>query len=189
VKAVEVNRYDALILRERPVSPDPEIAVQLLTEAWLAAAPDDQLLRRLRFAGQTPDVGEIVRRAAYGKRALRDIDLAGALPRKIQRVIDVEAPIELKLPSGRSARLQYEADGRVTTAVRLQDAFGLLETPRIGPAQEPVVFALLAPNGRPVQVTSDLRSFWERTYAEVRRELRGRYPKHRWPEDPNDRRT
>ena len=62
--------------------------------------------------------------------------------------------------------------------------FGVLETPRIGGRQEPVLLALLAPNGRPVQLTRDLRSFWERTYPEVRKELRARYPKHKWPEKP-----
>lgn len=81
-------------------------------------------------------------------------------------------------------RLEYHEDGSVTAAVKLQELFGLAETPRIGPRQEPVVFQLLAPNGRPVQVTRDLRSFWTRTYPEVRQELRGRYPKHPWPEDP-----
>jgi ATP-dependent helicase HrpB len=69
--------------------------------------------------------------------------------------------------------------------VKLQELFGLAETPRIGPAQVPVTFSLLAPNGRPVQTTRDLRSFWQRTYPEVRKELRGRYPKHAWPEDPS----
>jgi len=72
----------------------------------------------------------------------------------------------------------------VTASVKLQELFGLGETPRVGPRKEPVVFALLAPSGRPVQVTRDLRSFWERTYPEVRKELRGRYPKHPWPDDP-----
>ena len=69
-------------------------------------------------------------------------------------------------------------------AVKLQELFGLAETPRIGPRQEPVILELLAPNGRPVQTTRDLRSFWARTYPEVRKELRGRYPRHPWPEDP-----
>jgi ATP-dependent helicase HrpB len=68
--------------------------------------------------------------------------------------------------------------------VKLQELFGLAETPRIGKRREPVVLSLLAPNGRPVQVTRDLRSFWSRTYQEVRKELRARYPKHPWPEDP-----
>jgi ATP-dependent helicase HrpB len=72
----------------------------------------------------------------------------------------------------------------VSAEVKLQEVFGLAETPRIGPNREPVLLALTAPNGRPVQLTRDLRSFWDRTYPEVRKELRGRYPKHPWPEDP-----
>jgi ATP-dependent RNA helicase HrpB len=70
--------------------------------------------------------------------------------------------------------------------VKLQELFGLADTPRVGRRREPVLLSLLAPNGRPVQVTRDLRSFWNRTYPEVRKELRGRYPKHRWPEDPSE---
>jgi ATP-dependent helicase HrpB len=88
------------------------------------------------------------------------------------------------VPSGRHHRLEYHEDGTVGAAVKLQELFGLAETPRIGQRREPVVLSLLAPNGRPVQVTRDLRSFWDRTYPEVRKELRGRYPKHPWPEDP-----
>jgi ATP-dependent helicase HrpB len=80
--------------------------------------------------------------------------------------------------------LTYHADGSVSAAVKLQELFGLAETPRIGPNAVPVRLELLAPNGRPVQVTQDLRSFWDRTYPDVRKELRGRYPKHPWPEDP-----
>ena len=87
-------------------------------------------------------------------------------------------------PRAASVRLEYLNDGRVKASVKLQDAFGLHTTPLIGPRREPVLFELLAPNGRPVQLTTDLRSFWERTYPEVRKELRGRYPKHRWPEKP-----
>ena len=85
---------------------------------------------------------------------------------------------------GRTVRLEYRDDGSVSAAVKLQELFGLAETPRVGPRREPVLLELLAPNGRPVQTTRDLRSFWNRTYPEVRKELRGRYPKHRWPEDP-----
>ncbi len=92
--------------------------------------------------------------------------------------------MQLPVPSGRSARLTYNDDGTVTAAVKLQELFGLADTPRLGPNHEPVIFELLAPNGRPVQTTRDLRSFWTRTYPEVRKELRGRYPKHPWPEDP-----
>jgi ATP-dependent helicase HrpB len=80
--------------------------------------------------------------------------------------------------------LNYDEHGLVTAAVKLQELFGLADSPRIGPRQEPVVFLLLAPNGRPVQTTRDLRNFWNTTYHDVRRELRGRYPKHPWPDDP-----
>ena len=88
------------------------------------------------------------------------------------------------MPSGRRLRLEYHADGSVHAAVKLQELFGLADTPRVGDRGEPVVFSLLAPNRRPVQTTRDLRSFWKRTYPEIRKELRGRYPKHPWPEDP-----
>jgi ATP-dependent helicase HrpB len=88
------------------------------------------------------------------------------------------------VPSGRAIRLLYEADGSVTMSVKLQELFGLAESPTLGPGRVPVTFHLLAPNGRPVQTTRDLRSFWERTYPEVRKELRGRYPRHPWPDDP-----
>ena len=88
------------------------------------------------------------------------------------------------LPSGRGARLVYRDDGTVVASVKLQELFGLADSPRIGRSREPVVFELLAPNGRPVQTTRDLRSFWDRTYPEVRKELRARYPRHPWPEDP-----
>jgi ATP-dependent helicase HrpB len=82
-------------------------------------------------------------------------------------------------------RLTYEDDGSVSASVKLQELFGLSASPAIGPDQVPVTFHLLAPNGRPVQTTRDLRSFWERTYPDVRKELRGRYPRHPWPEDPS----
>jgi ATP-dependent helicase HrpB len=94
------------------------------------------------------------------------------------------APATLLVPSGRDIPLRYEADGSVVAAVKLQELFGLAETPVLGPSRVPVTFELLAPNGRPVQVTRDLRSFWTRGYQEVRRELRARYPKHPWPDDP-----
>ena len=102
----------------------------------------------------------------------------------LQTRLDREAPERLEVPSGRTAALDYRDDGSVAASVKLQELFGLAETPRIGPRAEPVLLLLLAPNGRPVQTTRDLRSFWERTYPEVRKELRGRYPRHPWPDDP-----
>jgi ATP-dependent helicase HrpB len=99
-------------------------------------------------------------------------------------VLDEQAPASLSVPSGRSTALTYAEDGSVSASVKLQELFGLAESPKVGPNHVPVTFHLLAPNGRPVQTTRDLRGFWQRTYPEVRGELRGRYPRHPWPEDP-----
>jgi ATP-dependent helicase HrpB len=135
--------------------------------------PDPLEVHRLMEENRTIDP-ELQRRAAF----------AGLTPDS--RDLDRLAPKSIPLPSGRSARLDYRDDGSVVASVKLQELFGLAETPRIGPRQSPITFALLAPNGRPVQVTQDLRSFWNSTYQEVRKELRARYPKHPWPEDPDD---
>ena len=187
VKAVRVERYDALILSEQPVPVDADVAADLLATAWIerGAGPDDErLLRRLRFAGRTIDLEAIVQVAARGARSLHDIHIDRGLPADVWRALDRDAPETIAVPSGRRARLEYQNDGTVMASVKLQELFGLAETPRIGPRREPVLLSLLAPNGRPVQLTRDLRSFWDRTYPEVRKELRGRYPKHPWPEDP-----
>jgi ATP-dependent helicase HrpB len=187
VRAAVVDYYDALVLAERPAPVDPEVAARLLADAWLARGPGDsdvRMLRRLRFAGHDVDVAAIVRTAAYGVRSLAEVRLDRALAPDLVRDVTVHAPESLTVPSGRHHRLDYNDDGSVSVSVKLQELFGLAETPRIGRQREPVVLALLAPNGRPVQVTRDLRSFWDRTYPEVRKELRGRYPKHPWPEDP-----
>jgi len=187
VKAVEVERYDALVLAERAVDADPQERAKILAEAWAKRGPrtvDAQLLRRLRFAGVGADLDQLVRRAALGARALEDIDLVSSLSFEERQLLDRNAPEAIQVPSGRTARLEYEEDGTVSASVKLQELFGLADTPRVGPRKEPVRLALLAPNGRPVQTTRDLRSFWNTTYAEVRKELRGRYPKHPWPEDP-----
>ena len=99
--------------------------------------------------------------------------------------IDKLAPSHLEVPSGSRIRLDYSDPGAPALAVRLQEVFGLEVTPRIGGGRVPVTFHLLSPAMRPVQVTQDLASFWERGYFEVRKDLRGRYPKHYWPEDPH----
>ena len=175
------------MLAEHHVTADPELAAQLLADAWIERGPgkdDTRLLRRLRFAVREVDLGGLLRTAAYGVRALDDVKLENGLGTDVMRALEREAPETLLVPSGRSTRLDYSEDGTVTASVKLQELFGLAETPQVGPRREAVVLSLLAPNGRPVQVTRDLRSFWDRTYPEVRKELRGRYPKHPWPEDP-----
>lgn len=187
VRATRTDRYGAIVLAERPAPVDPDVAARLLADAYLARdldARDAQLARRLQFAGHAADLATLARAAARRAPRLADIDLESEIPPDVRRAVDRLAPQTLAVPSGRSVRLDYRDDGSVAAAVKLQELFGLGETPRLGPRREPVVFELLAPNGRPVQVTRDLKSFWERTYPEVRKELRARYPKHPWPEDP-----
>jgi ATP-dependent helicase HrpB len=184
---VSRDYYDALVLVERQAAADPDEVQRLLVEACLskpAADRDQQLLRRARFASLAVDRRTLVERAARGVRKLGDLDLERGLSGDQRRQLDQMAPEAIGVPSGREARLEYQEDGSVNAAVKLQELFGLADTPRVGPRREPVLLALLAPNGRAVQLTRDLRSFWERTYPEVRKELRGRYPKHPWPEDP-----
>ena len=186
VRALEREYYGAIVLVERPVPPEEGAAAALLADAYLRRLADDdrRLLRRLRCAGIDDDPAALVRRAADGKRALADVHLAEALTWEQRSQLQRGAPARMGLPSGRSVALEYRDDGTVVAPVKLQEMFGVHDTPRIGVRQEPVLLAQLAPNGRPVQMTRDLRSFWERTYPEVRKELRGRYPKHKWPEKP-----
>jgi ATP-dependent helicase HrpB len=187
VRATERVFHLGLLLEERRVPADPRTASPLLAQALLARGlgPEaDALLRRARFAGLEIDVPALVRRACAGRTRVGAMDLMALLPRQTAETLDRLAPTSLEVPSGRRTALEYRADGSVVASVKLQELFGLGDSPRVGPRREPVVFELLGPNGRPVQTTRDLRSFWERTYPDVRKELRGRYPKHPWPEDP-----
>ena len=110
--------------------------------------------------------------------------LRGLLTHAQRAALDREAPAQYRLPSGRMTSVAY-ADGKApAVAARIQELFGLTATPRIAAGRVPLVIQLLAPNHRPVQITDDLESFWRTTYPEVRKQLRGRYPKHAWPEDP-----
>lgn len=122
---------------------------------------------------------------------LRKIDLCqviwGLLPYELQRQVDDIAPSHLRLPCGRNVRIDYRpAAEHPVVSARLQDCFGLLDTPMLDGGRRPVLMELLSPGFKPVQLTCDLRGFWNGTYFEVRKELRRRYPKHRWPDDPLD---
>ena len=98
-------------------------------------------------------------------------------------VLRQDAPRSVRLKGGRQVKIHYQPGKTPWIASRLQDFFGMDETPRIGPRRVPVVTHLLAPNQRPVQTTTDLAGFWQRLYPQVRRELMRRYPKHAWPEN------
>ena len=102
-----------------------------------------------------------------------------------RRLLDELAPTHLPVPSGSRIQVQYDQDAP-SLAVRIQEVFGMTQTPKIAGGRVPVVMRLLSPAQRPVQVTGDLESFWATGYALVRKDLRGRYPKHYWPEDPRE---
>jgi ATP-dependent helicase HrpB len=187
VRAMTVARYDALVLAETPSTVDSDLAAELLADAWLSREPpasDATLVRRLAWAGIAVELRDVARAASAGKRTLADVHLVNGLGRDVIASLERLAPERLTVPSGRTVALEYDDHGSVSASVKLQELFGLAETPRVGARREPVRLHLLAPNGRPVQTTRDLRSFWEHTYPEVRNELRGRYPKHPWPVDP-----
>lgn len=157
----------------------PELTLPDLGDEALLASLDDWL--RPAFAGKTR------------LDALLADELAGALKSpldwNLRQRIDQLAPTQVLVPSGQQRRIEYAFgdDGKPASpvlAVKLQELFGLADTPRICDGRMSLTVHLLSPAGRPLQVTRDLRSFWQNTYPEVRREMKGRYPKHPWPEDP-----
>lgn len=119
---------------------------------------------------------------------LKQLDLGAILNSRFsweqQQQLDRLAPVALPMPSGSRRRLRYQAGEPPVLAVKLQELFGLRQTPTVCQGQVNVMIHLLSPAQRPIQVTQDLAGFWDRTYAEVRKELKGRYPKHYWPDDP-----
>jgi ATP-dependent helicase HrpB len=120
--------------------------------------------------------------------AARDGGLLKALERQLppaaRRLLDEIAPERIRLARGRHARVHYAAGQPPSIASRLQDFFGMSQTPAVARGAVPLVLLLLAPNQRPVQTTSDLAGFWQRLYPQVRKALARRYPKHAWPQDP-----
>jgi ATP-dependent helicase HrpB len=200
VEAVSALWYDELVIQEsRGAMPDAEAAAQLLAQKALEAGIDrfvdrnalDEFLARVEFAGvEAPDVGQALGELSLGLRSFTELKSAAAqfvpaLERKMgMRQLNEIAPPRIRLPSGRETKVHYEPGKPPWIASRLQDFFGMRETPRIGLERTPVVVHLLAPNQRAVQTTTDLAGFWERLYPQVRRELMRRYPRHSWPERP-----
>lgn len=163
------------------------------TSAFLARA---MFLREAMPDLGMPDLGgegldDALRRACEGRSSAEQARAAGlrrileeSLDWKLREALDRHAPETLAVPSGSRIRVQYPAGQTPFIEVRLQELFGLAETPRLAGGRVPVTIRLLAPNHRPVQVTTDLRSFWNGAYVEIRKELARKYPKHPWPEDP-----
>ncbi len=199
VEAVSALVYDNLAIQEtRSGAPDPEQAAALLAERALEAGigrfVDEQALNeflaRIAFASVQIDVRSAFLELCNGLKSFAELKAAGAslitiLEQKTDsKKLNEVAPVRIRLPNGRQTKIHYEADKPPWIASRLQDFFGLRETPRIAHGKVPLVIHLLAPNQRPVQTTTDLAGFWERLYPQVRRELSRRYPKHAWPEKP-----
>lgn len=152
----------------------PELGLPDLSDAALVASLDEWLAPAL--SGKT-------KLDSLSSQQLGDA-LAAKLDYAQRRVVDEHAPEALRVPSGSERRLDYEPGKPPVLAVKLQELFGLADTPRIAKGRVGVTLHLLSPAQRPIQVTQDLRGFWERTYPEVKKELKGRYPRHPWPDDP-----
>ena len=141
-----------------------------------------------RTAGREP---EWLAPFIYGKTRLDEIDaddlsnaLHALLPWELARRLDEAAPTHFHAPTGTAAAIDYEADGGPAIALRVQELFGLAEHPAVAGGKIPLTLHLLSPAHRPIQITRDLPGFWRGSWAAVRADLRGRYPRHSWPEDP-----
>jgi ATP-dependent helicase HrpB len=142
----------------------------------------DTLLRELDD-WLAPWLEGMTRRAHLAKLPLLEA-LQARLGHERLRQLEQLAPTHVALPTGNRARIDYVDDLAPVAQMRMQEVFGLATTPRIGGDRVAVTFRLLSPAQRPLQVTRDLASFWRNAYAEVRKDMRGRYPRHYWPENP-----
>jgi ATP-dependent helicase HrpB len=209
VEQVNSLRYEQLTIDESRTAPtDVEAAAAILAEkaeeVGISRFADEEevqrFLQRLRFAAvyspelQTKNdpLASALRQVASGctsftelREAARNGGLLLALQAQVNaRLVDEIAPSHVMLPSGRRARIEYQEGQPPSVASRLQDFFGMKQSPAVARGAVPLTVKLLAPNQRPVQVTTDLVSFWKNLYPQVRRELSRRYPKHQWPEVP-----
>ncbi|HSS49306.1 MAG TPA: ATP-dependent helicase C-terminal domain-containing protein, partial [Thermoanaerobaculia bacterium] len=212
VAAWKRTRYDDLVIAEAevpaPKTPETErVLVQAAADRLdRALALDDSevagFLARVRSLAEwrpelelpgftEGEIRDLLPPLAAGRKSFAELRraplleaLQGSLTYAQLAALRREAPERLEVPSGSHVKLHYEPGKPPVLAARIQELFGLEETPRVAAGRIPVLLHLLAPNGRPQQVTHDLRSFWSNTYPEVRKELQGRYPRHAWPTDP-----
>jgi ATP-dependent helicase HrpB len=215
VVAQRRRRLGAIVLEDAPLPhPDPERARQAFLEGvrrigvqrlpWSAAASGTR--SRLAFMHRLdpvwPDVSDDALTMTMerwlgpeivGVRSIKDLehkDLGSALLNLVawnrRAELDEWAPTHVQVPSGSRIKVDYGDPTSPVLAVKLQELFGQTETPRVGGGRVPLTLHLLSPAGRPVQVTRDLAGFWRTAYFDIRKDLKGRYPKHPWPEDPRD---
>jgi ATP-dependent helicase HrpB len=199
VETVSALVFDELVIEEsRRVVKDEgssemlcQKAMEVGIEGFVDKGALDELLARVVFAGlDMPDVAAAFRQLCDGLSGFAELRKAADrfLPLVEQmldaRLLRERAPERIRLGGGREVKVHYERDKAPWIASRLQDFFGMKETPTLGRDRTPVVVHLLAPNHRAVQTTTDLAGFWERLYPEVRRTLMRRYPRHQWPERP-----
>jgi ATP-dependent helicase HrpB len=213
IRAAVEERLGALLLSARQVAPSDDEAVPVLLEK-IGTSPGlltfgrdaGQFRKRVSLVRQAypeetwPDLsdgallgkpGEWLLPWIGGVRSSRDLaglDLLSALrsllTREQQRLLDERAPAAITVPSGSSIKVDYLSGEVPVLAVKLQELFGLADTPSLAGGKVRILLHLLSPAGRPVQVTQDLRSFWNAVYPEVKKDLKGRYPRHPWPDDP-----
>ena len=212
VQVLLERRVGAIVLsstnaqRRDPARVEAVLRDALLGQPSLALPDDDealtQLINRLRFvAAHVPDADlpswddtlreTLITALCAGAASVADVrrrsaaeTLEGLLGWAATRTLNELAPARLTVPSGEAMKLTWQDDGPPILAVKIQQMFGCAQTPTVARGRVPVLLHLLAPNGRPQQVTQDLTSFWNTTWQEVRKELRQRYPRHPWPEDP-----
>ncbi|HUF27272.1 MAG TPA: ATP-dependent helicase HrpB [Gemmatimonadaceae bacterium] len=207
------RRLGALVLADAPLrEPDPELVAAALLDGiaseGIAALPWSDAARRLRerlaFMARLdpswPDASDATLAATLGEwlaphlggaRTWADIErldlfhmLLARLDWRQRAALDEQAPTHITVPSGSRIAIDYSDPDAPVLPVRLQEMFGCMETPRIAGDRVPLTVHLLSPAHRPVQITRDLAGFWRTTYFDVRKDLRGRYPKHQWPDDP-----
>ena len=212
IEAKRLLMFEDLLLDSNPILlPDTQQTAPVLASAALERiervrpgpdTPTGQYLLRIRClrewlpelnlaAFDENDMREILSWLCAGCRSfdeLKKADWLGAIQGKLthqqRQAVERETPEQIEVPSGSQIALKYESGRPPVLAVRIQEMFGMADTPRIAGGRVRVLLHLLAPNFRPQQVTDDLASFWANTYPTVRKELRARYPKHSWPEDP-----
>jgi ATP-dependent helicase HrpB len=212
LKGLRLRKLGVLVIDEAAIEVSPAMIEQALVDdvrrrglsalAWGERAGD--LRARVRFLRTLddvwPDLGDAALTEtldawfaplAVGRTSLAQINdtaleqaLSDLIPWDLRRRLDADAPERFEAPTGSSFRIDYAADGGPRVDVRVQELFGLAQHPTVGGGRVPLTLALLSPGHKPVQLTKDLPGFWKGSWADVRRDMRGRYPKHPWPEDP-----